>query len=182
MQFEQYQAEVLDTVKSPPPEYRLSAPWIRNQKPTAGVWSLGEAAAEPIVKIPSGVTDENGNYLPIDRLRAGLFADCAHITDVAIPSGVRLVGPGLFQNCRNLRRIVLPKKPFFPNGSFAGCEHLEEIYYEGEWDDFTRKVLRLYKAFPEGGFESSPDGAGEFSLWNPELLGVTVYFNCKMHD
>lgn len=187
MKFEQYQKEVLDAASEQPRfEYRLSSPWLFNNDPAVGVWSLGEMHEMKIVKIPNWVLDRNGRMLPVDTLRAGLFANQTAITDVAIPSNVKNIGQGVFQNCSHLQRVALPRNAFVPKESFAGCSQLEEIYYEGDQNEFVRKVLRLYESIQEG--YERPDRKGEwrkvrtFSIWNPELLGIPIHFNCKLHD
>ncbi len=74
------------------------------------------------------------------------FAGCARLEEVVLPHTENRfleIGPGLFADCRALRRVVFPERFTLAGGGpvgsdkdlFHGCEALEEIVFTGDVPD-----------------------------------------------
>ncbi|MBR5375862.1 MAG: leucine-rich repeat protein, partial [Lachnospiraceae bacterium] len=92
---------------------------------------------------------------------------------IKIPSNVKNLASGAFEDCKQLTFIVIePNKPTFEGDPFIGCDNLTDVYYSGDqktWNTISKKSKVLQKAKVH---------CGETAI--PEL--VTVSFDCTGGD
>ena len=87
--------------------------WLHQAELPLGVTAIG-AAGQKIIKIPEKAKNRFGRTVSVIAVGRETFAGRKDVTDVVLPPG--------------LRRL--------PDGAFAGCEALKNLYYEGspeEW-------------------------------------------------
>lgn len=58
-----------------------------------------------------------------------LFSGLKKITEITIPEGVTVIGDCVFDNCDQLRKVVLPSTLESIEGGFSECENLQEIVF-----------------------------------------------------
>ncbi len=75
------------------------------------------------VVVPDGVIE-----IHADGPFNGVFKDMKHIRSIALPDGLRNIGPYTFLGCSDLREIVLPETlEVIGEKAFAGCSGLTNI-------------------------------------------------------
>ena len=65
----------------------------------------------------------------VTQIGALAFSDCAFET-VEIPEKVSMFDYSVFQNCKNLKTIIIPSNVTKLKGTFLGCESLEKVIME----------------------------------------------------
>ncbi len=127
--------------------------------------------------------------LPVKEveLPGGLTSICANafygqsMEAIEIPDGVTVIGEGAFQDCRNLKRVILPEKlTAIPNKLFYNCIGLEEV----EISSATRSMK--YDSFNNTPMLKNIYYTGTETIWKNNMSGnsytysKTVHFGQKM--
>jgi len=86
-------------------------------------------ATEGVVNIPAYYRpDSKSAYLPVIEINDEAFRDCADITVVTIPKGVKKIGIRAFLGCKNLTAITIPTSVTeIGIAAFAECTDLTDI-------------------------------------------------------
>ena len=64
------------------------------------------------------------------------FSECSSLINIKIPSSVTSIVPS-FKGCISLSSIIIPKSiEYISAGAFFGCSRLENVYYEGTFNDW----------------------------------------------
>ncbi|MBR4976056.1 MAG: leucine-rich repeat domain-containing protein, partial [Thermoguttaceae bacterium] len=63
----------------------------------------------------------------VTKIGAAAFADCAALTEIKLPQGVREIGSNAFSGCVSLKTITLPASLEALRSGFDGCSALTEI-------------------------------------------------------
>ncbi len=117
------------------------------------------------------VASENGNY----KMTQG-FKNNTDITEVYFANGsqIEYLDAGVFENCTNLRKIVLPyTMKTIKTGAFKNCTNLEEIIFTSP-DSSDIKLNIEEKAF------ENCDSLISITLnSNVESLGHGCFYNCQ---
>ena len=151
-----------------------------------------------IIKIPPRV-DINGNNVEVSGFSVNAFKGNTNITDLIF---TRLdpvfMGPFLFSGnftgalagCSNLRRITIPSSiTKIGEGTFMGCDKLEDIYYEGSIEDW--KKIKITHEIYEVDFGKQLPGMpvcekiGERLInipGNDVLFTANIHFNCNLKE
>jgi uncharacterized repeat protein (TIGR02543 family) len=67
---------------------------------------------------------------PVDTVAANAFKDCAELTGITLPTGVRSIGTYAFSGCSSLTSITLPSSvTTIGTYAFQGCTGLTEINF-----------------------------------------------------
>lgn len=86
-------------------------------------------------------------HLPINLtiIEKSLFENCPLLQEVNIPKNVTEIKDNVFYNCINLPSLTLPKSVIsFGKDTFAACNMLDIIYYEGsstEWNNIKNRDI-----------------------------------------
>ncbi len=100
------------------------------------VESLGSAAFRGCRQLKEVVLPPN-----LQRISRLAFADCEQLEVVNIPPSVQYVDNYAFLNCRSLKEVTATENMIFESMMFTGCDHLENLYLEGETLDMKGKSL-----------------------------------------
>ena len=97
------------------------------------------------------------------------------ITEVVIPSSIKTVRDGAFENCMNLKKVYLPTEiPKIYNRAFRGCDNVKFYYpaYKADWMTQTSK-------FFDSTLNTDKDAVkpSEVSTWRPICYYVDVTFD-----
>ena len=125
------------------------------------------------------------NGKPVTVIAAQAFARRKTITEAILPDSVKEIGHHAFQDCRGLKKVVMPGSlKCLPTGLFAFCEleapeillpeGLEEIEGGAFWraGNFEIRIPESVKKIGVGAFYDGPDpltalpyDKGWFSMW-----------------
>ena len=113
---------------------------IENGVTAIGTYAFREFAITELT-VPGSVT----------TIGQGAFSQCAALAEVTLSEGVKTLKGESFANCNGLKTVHLPStlldygdSEFF---AFAGCNAIEDVYYNGMETQFTMNLGRSY--FPE---------------------------------
>ena len=95
---------------------------------------------------------------------------------------------GVFAGCTNLQRITIPVCiREIAEGTFAGCESLTDVYYEGSYEDWKKieivsgkHELEFGGTIPGTPVQQLIDDRLIYLPGNEALLRATVHFNCDL--
>ena len=110
--------------------------------------AVTESTLVPRCFANSGIT---GIKLPASykTIPAGLFEDCASLTDVTIGtdnanSGVKNISAYAFRNCPNLKSVTLKNSvELVENNAFVECSALKDIYIENQDTETNLSAIKL---------------------------------------
>lgn len=80
----------------------------------------------------------------IKRIGSGAFQNCVHLTHIIIPDGVTSIGYQAFLGCDKLTSITIPGSVInIGSEVFSYCKKLKEITYKSTKEDWN-KIVKLY--------------------------------------
>lgn len=104
----------------------------------------------------------------VTKIGAAAFADCASLTKIELPQGVREIGSNAFAGCSALQTITLPASLETLRAAFDGCSALAEIAVapgnknyrsvDGVLFSADGKTLLLYPTAKAAAEYAVPDG------------------------
>ncbi len=125
------------------------------------------------IEIPAGV----------EEILPSAFEN-AKISEVKLPSSVKIIGSAAFKNCDNLSYIELPcALSLIGTEAFANCENLTEVrFYDGQ--DESQKLIIDEKAFymcpslVKIDFPESLYSIGEYAFYGCKMGHVFITDKC----
>ena len=148
------------------------------------VKEIGDKGAE-IIKLPKRALNKWGNEVDVSGFMPGAFQGNDRVTDIILPSGFG-ISEGAFQGCKNLKRLTVPERVRkIGRDVFAGCDSLEDIYYEGTWEEWQKIEIYTGKQIFDFGKQISGSPVCEVETYfkhdygNDALLKATIHFQCK---
>ena len=138
-----------------------------------------------VIKLPQRAVNKWGREVDVAGFKAGAFQDNDTVTDIILHSGCGIPEVA-FRGCKNLKRITVPKcVREFRKGVFAGCDSLEDIYYEGtieEWEKIEiyqgKRVIEMGSLVPGTPVCEVAADYFKHDPGNDALLKATVHFGC----
>ena len=80
------------------------------------------------VSIPGYVTDNNGKSYLVTKIGQSAFANCKQITNIIIPSTVKIISRWAFRHCQKITSVSFPTSvTTLESGSFENCNVLKSI-------------------------------------------------------
>ena len=148
------------------PEYRLPVELI----------SLN-GVKDSIIRVPRFAENDYGKQVRVRYISSQVFNENPDITTVILPSEGIIIG-GQFCGCKKLKRITLPRNvDGFKQGSFEGCDSLEDIYYAGSEEEW--QAIRIEH---EARRIADPKKLGLFvDIETYTLPGNEALFRAKIH-
>ena len=139
-----------------------------------------------VVKMPKRAVNKWGNEVDVAGFMAEVFQDNETVTDIILHTGVHGVPDGAFRGCKNLRRITIPKGVRrFGEDVFAGCDSLEDVYYEStkeEWEKIEiyqgKRVVELGDLVPGTPVCEVAADYLKHDPGNDALLKANVHLHC----
>ena len=149
------------------------------------VKALGDTASEAI-KLPKRTLNKWGNEVDVAGFVSGVFQGKDRVTDIILHSGVGGIPDAAFKGCTNLKRITIPKNvKKIGHDTFAGCDSLEDVYYEGtmeQWEKIGiytgKRIVELGKQIPGTPVCEVTDDYFKHDSGNDALLRANIHFQC----
>ena len=116
--------------------------------------------------------------VPVTNFREDLFKDNVDITDLVLSNNQGSLPNEAFMGMKNLKRIWLPKSiKYIPKDCFKDCESLEEIYFEGNLEEFKQINIyyKLYRVIHKLG--SKDDIEEYYDYGNLPFMKAKFYYN-----
>lgn len=155
------------------------------RRASVNVKSINSYGAE-VIKLPRRALNMWGDERNVSGFMVDVFQLNDSVTDIILHSRICGFPEGAFRGCKNLRRITIPKGVRrIGKDVFAGCDSLEDVYYEGtieEWEKVEiytgKRVVELGELIP-----GTPvcELAGDYYKHDPgndALLEANVHFQC----
>jgi len=151
------------------------------------VITLGDTASE-VIKLPQKGINKWGNEVDVVGFRPGVFQGNDKVTDIILHSGVWGIPDAAFKGCTNLKRLTIPKNvKKIGQDVFAGCDSLEDVYYEGTREDWEKIEIYTGKRVVELG-EQTPGTPVckvvtdyfQHDPGNDALLRANIHFQCVL--
>lgn len=157
------------------PEYRLPVELI----------SLN-GNKDSVVKISRRQKNDFDRLVRIGYIASDLFAENSDVATIILPFDMKgAVFGGQFRGCKNLKRITIPRSVnYIYQGSFEGCDSLEDIYYAGteeEWNAITieHEARRIADPKKLGLFVDIET----YTLpGNEALFRAKIHYNCNWEE
>ena len=119
------------------------------------VTNLGDTASE-VIKLPRKAINKWGIEVDVAGFMSGAFQGNDKVTDIILHSGIHGLPDAAFKGCTNLKRLTIPKNTIkIGRDTFAGCDSLEDVYYEGtieKWEKIEiytgKRIVELGKQIP----------------------------------
>ena len=114
----------------------------------------------------------------ITNFREDLFKDNVEIIDLVLSNYQGSLPDAAFMGMKNLKRIWLPKSiKYIPRNCFKDCESLEEIYFEGNEEEFKQINIyyKLYRVIHKLG--SKDDIEVYYDYGNLPFMKAKVYYD-----
>lgn len=148
------------------------------------VKEIGDKGTE-IIKLPKRGLNKWGNEVNVSGFMPGAFQGNDKVMDIILPSGFG-IPEGAFQGCKNLRRLTIPKQVRkIGRDVFAGCDSLEDVYFEGtkeEWEKIEiytgKRVVELGKQVAGTPVCEVVKDCFEHDPGNDALLKANIHFQC----
>ena len=139
-----------------------------------------------VIKFPRRALNKWENEVVVHRFSADVFQWNDNVTDIILHSRICGIPKGAFRGCKNLKRITIPKGVRrIGKDVFAGCDSLEDVYYEGtkeEWDKVEiyqgERVVELGSLKPGTPVCEVAADYFKHDPGNDALLKATVHFGC----
>lgn len=79
--------------------------------------------------IPSEITTEDGEKVPVIGLENSLYSGSADYTTITIPAHIKYIGENVFWNNITVEEIIIPDtvEALTGDGTFTGCNHLKTV-------------------------------------------------------
>ncbi|MDE7422602.1 MAG: leucine-rich repeat domain-containing protein [Lachnospiraceae bacterium] len=118
------------------------------------------------INLPSKLVDFNGS---------GVFQRCTSLTSIKIPSGVKYLPTELFEGCKKLKKVELPKKISIGDMVFSGCNALTTITNFDKVADIGSETFNGCKKLPSSLTFSNITGIGSGAFYGcTSLKSVTI--------
>lgn len=148
------------------------------------VMKLGDTASE-VIKLPKKGINKWGNEVDVAGFKPEAFQGNDKVTDIILHSGVRGLPDGAFKGCANLKRLTIPKNvKMIGRDVFAGCVSLEDVYYEGNMEQWEKIKIYTGERIVEMGKQISGTPVCEVSAdyfehdpGNDALLKANIHFH-----
>ena len=106
------------------------------------------------------------------RLGGGAFSNTS-IREIVVPEGIHVMNPGVFGDCKNLKKAILPEKlgdayNGFGAGMFGGCTSLEEV-----------RIPNNVKGILQGTFQDCVSLKSITIPKSVEFMSFGVFAGCK---
>lgn len=73
--------------------------------------------------------------------KLGCFENCTSLTEIKLPSSIKIIWPQVFAGCTSLEWILIGESPLeIKDDAFLNCTALENVYYVGTEEDWAEKV------------------------------------------
>ena len=149
------------------------------------VKSINDPVPE-VIKFPDRAINKWGNEVDVSGFFPDVFRGKETVTDIILPE-IGWIREGTFEGCKNLRRITMPKHvKEIKRNAFAGCDSLEDVYYEGTREEWEKIVIYKGKRVIEMGnlIPGTPvcEVVADYEKHDPgndALLKANIHFNCK---
>jgi len=149
------------------------------------VKEIGDKATE-VIKLPKSALNKWGNEVDVSGFMPGVFQYNDIVTDVILHSRIGGIPEGAFRGCKNLKRITIPKHvKKIGRDVFAGCDSLEDVYFEGTMEEWEKIEIYTGKRVVEFGKQVSGTpvcevvkDCFEHDPGNDALLKATIHFMC----
>ena len=103
--------------------------------------------------------------LPSGLVNIGGFAYCDNLESITIPDTVTEMGSGVFEACRNLKKVVLSNAlTVVPSYAFENCENLESIYMPDSVTEIGEYAFYQCTALEKVAFSESLTTIGEMAF------------------
>lgn len=148
------------------------------------VMTIGVPGLE-VIKLPKKALNKWGDEVDVTGFFPGLFLDNYVVTDIILHSGIHDIPDGAFRGCKNLKRVTIPgfvKK--IGRDVFAGCDSLEDVYFEGTKEEWEKIEIYTGKRIVEFGKQVSGTPVCEVDDYfkhdsgNDALLKANIHFQC----
>ena len=104
--------------------------------------TLGDTASE-VIKLPRKAINKWGIEVDVVGFRPWVFQGNNKVTDIILHSGIHGLPDAAFKGCTNLKRLTIPKNTIkIGRDVFAGCDSLQDVYYEGTIEQW--KKIEIY--------------------------------------
>ncbi|MCR5615382.1 MAG: hypothetical protein K6F45_04380 [Saccharofermentans sp.] len=150
-----------------------------------------------IIKIPRRII-YRGNDATVGCVFTNSFIGNTNITDIICTRTNPVIlhnrhysgdkACGAFAGCTSLQRSTIPVSTRkIVEGTFAGCESLTDVYYEGSYEDWKKieivsgkRELEFGGTIPGTPVQQLVDDRLVYLPGNEALLRATVHFNCDL--
>lgn len=118
------------------------------------------------INLPSKLVEFSGS---------GAFQGCTSLTSIKIPSGVKYLPTELFDGCKKLKKVELPKKISIGDMVFSGCNALTTITNFDKVADIGSETFSSCKKLPSSLTFSNITGIGNGAFYGcTSLKSVTI--------
>ena len=155
------------------------------RRASVNVKSINSYGAE-VIKLPRRALNMWGDERNVSRFMVDVFQLNDNVTDIILHSRICGFPEGAFRGCKNLRRITIPKGVRrIGKDVFAGCDSLEDVYYEGtieEWEKVEiytgKRVVELGELIPGTPVYELAGDCFKHDPGNDALFKANVHFQC----
>jgi len=140
-----------------------------------------------VIKLPRKALNKWGDEVNVSGFMSGVFQENDVVTDIILHSGINGIPESAFRDCKSLKRITIPKHiRKIRRDVFAGCDSLEDIYYEGTKEEWEKVEIYTGKRIVEFGKQISGTPVCEVETdyfkhdpGNDPLLKANIHFQCE---
>ena len=149
------------------------------------VTKLGDTTSE-VIKLPRKAINKWGNEVDVVGFKPGVFQGNDRVTDIILHSGIHGLPDAAFKGCTKLKRLTIPKNTIkIGRDVFAGCDSLEDIYYEGtmeEWEKIEiytgERIIEFGKQIPGTPVCEVVADYSKHDPGNDALLKANIHYQC----
>lgn len=147
------------------------------------VTKLDDTASE-VIKLPRKAINKWGIEVDVVGFIPGVFQGNDKVTDIILHSGIHNLPDAAFKGCTNIKRLTIPKSvKKIGRDIFAGCDSLEDVYYEGTIEQWKNIEIYTGKRIVEPGKQIPGTPVCEVSAdhfkhdsGNDALLKANIHF------
>ncbi|MDE6060367.1 MAG: leucine-rich repeat domain-containing protein [Clostridia bacterium] len=138
MLFEEYKQKVIDvTPISDGLKFKIAIAWLHREHLPVGVVGINDT--DTVIRVPRRHHNSYGYDVSVIAIANGVLGTAQNLTDLILPPSIDRFTPYTFKNCRKLKRLTIPKNiRSIPEKAFEDCVSLEDIYYEGTAEDWSK--------------------------------------------
>ncbi|MBO4838650.1 MAG: leucine-rich repeat domain-containing protein [Lachnospiraceae bacterium] len=190
IKFSEYKKILDSTPESEGLEFKSRYFWHNMWRYPRILVSLGDNK-DPVIRVPAEVETQYNCKPPVTAVSGSAFRGNETVTDIILPPSVSSIGTGAFANCTHLKRITIPKKvTCIPEAAFGNCRELEDIYYEGSREEWSRvrivhekhEVGLTGELIPGTPVEVVRDERLEHIPGNEALYCCNIHLNCDLGE